>query len=70
MATGEKTELLLNGESIPAQEFAINRAFFKAPESFTVETSGNAVDLMRRYPPSTPFALSIGGVVHFTGRTR
>lgn len=70
MVTGEKTELLLDGESIPAQELTVDRAYFEVPESFTVTIGGGATatDLVRRFPPGTEFTLSVRGVVQHSGR--
>ncbi len=63
-------ELALNGESILiAKEYDISIAFLQVPNVFSIKIgSGNtALDLLKKFPPRTPFVLKINGIVQFMG---
>lgn len=64
-------ELVLNGETIwIAKEYDISIAYLLVPNQFSIVIGSGttAVDLMRRYPPGTKFAIKINGIVQFMGR--
>lgn len=65
-------ELILKGETILiAKEYSVTIGFMQVPSQFSIVIGSGvtAIDLMRRYPAGTPFALRVNGVVQFMGRT-
>lgn len=68
----DKVELVLNGETVlTSKDYDVSIAFLQVPNAFalTIGSGGTAVDLMRRYPKRTPFALRINGITQFMGWT-
>lgn len=65
-------ELELGGKRVLlAKEYQIQLAFLQAPNAFsiTIGDDSTAAELMKAFPPYTPFRLRINGVVQFAGRT-
>lgn len=68
----DRVELILNGEVVLiAKDYDISIAFLQVPNQFSIRigSGATAVDLMRRYPKNTPFALEINGITQFMGWT-
>lgn len=68
----DTVELVLKGETIlTAKEYSIRIAFLQVPNKFdiTIGSGTTALDLLKRYPPNTPFLIKINGIVQFMGRT-
>lgn len=65
-------ELVLNGETVlTVKEYSIQVYFLMTPNKFSIKIGSGttALELLRRYPPGTPFAVKINGVYQFMGRT-
>ena len=65
-------ELVLAGETVrTSKEYDVSIAFLQACNAFsmTIGSGATAIDLMRRYPKRTPFALRINGITQFMGYT-
>lgn len=72
MAFNDVVELVINGETVlTCKVYDVSIAFLQVPNVFsiTIGSGTTAVELMRRYPAGTPFALKINGVVQFMGFT-
>lgn len=70
-AVNDKVTLRLNGEELlVAESYDVRMSFFRQPSVFALRTGwgGTTQDLLRRYPPNSPFELHIGGRKQFTGR--
>ena len=68
----DRVELVLAGETILiAKEYDVSIAFLQVPNagSIVIGSGATAIDLMRRYPKNTPFALRVNGITQFMGRT-
>lgn len=68
----DKVELVLAGETVlTSKDYDVSIAFLQVPNAFslTIGSDATALDLMRRYPKNTPFALRINGIVQFMGWT-
>jgi prophage tail gpP-like protein len=68
----DTVELVLKGETIlTVKEYSIQVYFLMTPNKFLIKigSGATAIDLLRRYPPGTPFAIKINGVYQFMGRT-
>lgn len=67
----DKVTLRLGGEEVlVAESYDVRMSWFRQPSVFALRTGwgGTALDLREKYPPNTPFELSIGGRVQYTGR--
>ena len=70
MREDDVVELWLDGRPILiAKEYDISIAFLQVPNAFSIVigSGATAVDLLRRFPPGTPFVLKINGIVQFMG---
>src|SRR5512139_3362717 len=70
-AVNDKVTLRLGGEEVLiAESYDVRMSWFRQPSVFALRTGwgGTTLDLLDKYPPNTPFELSIGGRVQYTGR--
>jgi prophage tail gpP-like protein len=67
-----RVQLILGGSEVfIVESYAISMGMLAQPCAFAIELGNNVIarDLMRRFPPNTPFALRVGEVPQFQGRT-
>lgn len=66
----DRVRLELAGEEVLiAETYEVNASILEQPSKFSLRLGHGAViaDLLKKYPPLTPFRLSIGGVLQQTG---
>jgi prophage tail gpP-like protein len=66
----DRVRLKLNGQDVLiAESYEVRTSLFQQPAEFSLHLghSGVAKEILRRYPPNTPFELLIGTVPQFTG---
>lgn len=69
-AVNDRVTLRLGGEEVLiAESYDVKMSWFRQPAVFALRTGwgGTTLDLLDKYPPNTPFELSIGGRVQYTG---
>lgn len=68
----DRVRLVLNGEEVKiAESYEVHVGFLTVPSTFALRLGHSAVvtDLLKRFPPNTPFQLYIGDALQMTGRT-
>jgi hypothetical protein len=68
----DRVELLVNGrELLVAKNYDVSIAFLTTPSQFSMTVGSNitTLELMKRVPPNSLFALQINGVTQFMGYT-
>jgi len=71
-ATDDTVRLTLNGDEVRiAESYEVSVGVLTQPCAFSLRLGHGEViaDLIAKYPPRTPFTLSIGGAVQFSGET-
>jgi prophage tail gpP-like protein len=68
----DRVRLELGGEEVLVSEsYDVQGGILSQPSAFSIRLGhgGVAADLMRKFPPKTPFKLRIGDVLQYTGET-